>query len=150
MCNCIVCERIELIKQGKNPYFVRELETGYVVMGDYQRFYGYTLFLCKECVTEIHFLEKDFRNKFLQEMSLVAEAVYNAFKPDKLNYELLGAGNGVHMHWHIFPRRAGDTLTAGPVWKLDKSEMYDEKYRPTQEELERLKEALDRELSLLL
>ena len=60
MCNCIVCERIELIKQGKNPYFVRDLETGYVVMGDYQRFYGYTLFLCKECVTEIHFLENDF------------------------------------------------------------------------------------------
>lgn len=34
----------------------------------------------------------------------MAEAVYNAFQPDKLNYELLGVGSGVHMHWHIFPR----------------------------------------------
>ena len=32
--------------------------------------------------------------------------------------ELLGAGSGVHMHWHIFPRRKGDTDTEGPVWKL--------------------------------
>lgn len=64
MCNCIVCKRIALTKQGKNPYFVRELETGYVVLGDHQRFKGYTLFLCKEHATEIHFLEKEFRSKF--------------------------------------------------------------------------------------
>lgn len=109
MLDCLVCERIELIRQGENPYFVRELETGYVVIGDHQRFYGYTLFLCKQHATELHFLKKDFRAKFLEEMSLVAEAVYGAFEPDKLNYELLGAGRGLHMHWHFFPRRAGDT-----------------------------------------
>lgn len=51
---------------------------------------------------------------FLNEMSLVAEAVYNAFGPDKLNYELLGQGENVHMHWHIFPRRKGDTPVPGP------------------------------------
>ena len=31
---CMVCQRIEKIKRGENPYFVRELETGYVVIGD--------------------------------------------------------------------------------------------------------------------
>ena len=85
-------------RQGKNRYFVRELETGYVVIGDYQRIKGYTLFLCKVHATEIHFLERPFRETFLNEMSLVAEAVYNAFGPDKLNYELLGQGENVHMH----------------------------------------------------
>lgn len=120
MCNCSVCERIELTKNGKNPFFVRELKTGYVVLGDIQRFKGYTLFLCKEHAIELHFLRKDFRHLFLEEMSLAAEAVYNAFHPDKLNYELLGVGNGVHMHWHIFPRRVGDTPEPGPVWRLDK------------------------------
>lgn len=150
MCNCEVCKRITLTKQGKNPYFVRELETGYVVIGDYQRFKGYSLFLCKEHATEIHFLDKEFRSRFLQEMSLVGEAVYNAFQPDKLNYELLGVGNCVHMHWHFFPRRTGDTPTPGPVWKLDKAEMNHEKYLPTEEELEELKRKLDEELSKLL
>lgn len=49
--SCLICDRIQMIKEGKNPYFVCELETGYVVLGDYQRFRGYTLFLCKEHVT---------------------------------------------------------------------------------------------------
>ena len=150
MCNCGVCERIELTKNGKNPFFVRELKTGYVVLGDIQRFKGYTLFLCKEHATELHFLEKDFRRDFLEEMSLVAEAVYNAFHPDKLNYELLGIGNGVHMHWHIFPRRAGDTPDPGPVWRLDKKELNSDKYKPDAEELENLKTLLNKELDKLI
>ena len=134
-CNCGVCERINLIRQGKNPYFVRELETGYVVIGDHQRFQGYTLFLCKEHATEIHFLEKEFRNRFLQEMSLTAEAVYKAFSPDKLNYELLGVGNNVHMHWHF--------------WQIG-AQMRDDRYLPTEEELEDMKKKLNEELSRLL
>jgi len=44
---CGVCDRIQETLEGKNRYFVKELETGYVVLGDYQRFKGYTLFLCK-------------------------------------------------------------------------------------------------------
>lgn len=150
MCNCGVCERINLIKEGKNPFFVRELRTGYVVLGDIQRFQGYTLFLCKEHATELHFLDKNFKRNFLEEMSLVAEAVYNAFQPDKLNYELLGVGSGVHMHWHIFPRRAGDTPEPGPVWKLDSMELYADKYKPDEEELESLKALLNMELEKLI
>lgn len=55
---CLICDRIEMIKNGTNPCFVKELETGYVVIGDYQHFYGYTLFLCKEHKTELSQLEK--------------------------------------------------------------------------------------------
>lgn len=62
---CMVCERFGWIKNGKNPYFVKELNTGYVVIGDHQRIKGYSLFLCKEHATELHFLEPDFRDKFL-------------------------------------------------------------------------------------
>ena len=147
--NCMVCQRIEKIKRGENPYFVKELESGYVVIGDFQRFKGYTVFICKECQPEIHLLEPEFRKKFLEEMSLVGEAVYKAFKPDKLNYELLGVGNAVHMHWHFFPRREGDTPVKGPVWKVDKEEMYADKYRPNADELELLKAALLMELDKL-
>ena len=45
---CLICDRIEMIKNGTNKYFVKELETGYVVIGDYQHFKGYSLFLFKE------------------------------------------------------------------------------------------------------
>ncbi|MBR5806645.1 MAG: HIT family protein [Oscillospiraceae bacterium] len=146
MSECMVCDRIELTKAGKNPYFVRELETGYVVIGDYQRFYGYTVFICKQHASELFQLENDFKMKYLEEMSLVAECVYKAFPCDKIHYELLGVGSGVHMHWHIFPRREGDSPVKGPVWKVPKEEMYSEKYKPSTEQLAEMKEILGKEL----
>ena len=86
---CGVCDRIQKTLKGNNKYFVKELQTGYVVLGDYQRFKGYTLFLCKTHATELHQLEQPFRDLFLHEMSLAAEAAFRAFQPEKMNYELL-------------------------------------------------------------
>lgn len=150
MCECFVCNRIQRIKEGKNPYFVKELKTGYVVLGDIQRFKGYTLFLCKQHESELHFLEKEFRETYLKEMSLVAEAVYDAFKPDKLNYELLGVGNAIHMHWHIFPRRKNDTPQVGSIWKLSKEELNDEHFRPNEIQLQQLKAKLEYSLEKVI
>lgn len=53
------------------------------------------------------------------------------------------------MHWHIFPRRTGDTPAGGPVWSLG-AELFEEKYLPGKEELEDLKTQLNRELDKLL
>jgi len=147
---CLVCERIEQTRRGENPFFVREMKTGYVVMGDSQRFPGYTLFLCKSCQPELHLLSQTERSLFLEEMALVAEAVHRAFRPDKLHYELLGVGEGVHMHWHLFPRRAGDTPQPGPVWRLPKEEMNAPEYRPAPETLEDMKRRLNTALDELL
>ena len=77
---CFICDRIQMIKEGNNPYFVKELETGYVVLGDNQHFKGYTIFLCKEHKTELFQLGDSVKMKFLEEMSVVAEAVSKAFE----------------------------------------------------------------------
>jgi len=60
------------------------------------------------------------------------------------------AGDGLHMHWHIFPRRAGDTPEPGSVWKLDKSELNSDQYRLDEEELKVMKKMLNGELDQLL
>ncbi|MBQ2774912.1 MAG: HIT family protein [Clostridia bacterium] len=146
--NCLICDRIKLIEENNNPYFVTELETGYVVLGDHQRFKGYTLFLCKKHVTELHHLEHQNKMKFLEEMSLIAQAVQQAFNAEKMNYELLGNGD-THLHWHLFPRNSGDTPTKGPVWWLPKEELWNDKYRPSKEELDVLKEKLKVEIEKL-
>ena len=67
---CLICDRIEMIKNGVNPYFVRELKSGYVVIGDHQHFRGYTLFLYKEHgeKTELFHLDKAERALFMEEM----------------------------------------------------------------------------------
>ena len=149
MKDCLICKRIEMIKNNENTYFIKELETGYVVLGDHQRFKGYTLFLCKKHVTELHHLDRNFKMKYLEEMSLVAEAVQKVFNAEKMNYELLGNGD-THVHWHLFPRNTGDTPQKGPVWWLPREEMWNEKYRPTDAELAEYKTILLNEIEKLL
>ena len=148
---CLICERIRQIKNGTNSCFVQELQTGYAVIGDYQYFEGYTLFLCKEHKTELFELEPAFRSRFLEEMSLVAEAAYYAFGAEKMNYELLGNGD-THLHWHLFPRKENDlgeygNHGKGPVWWYPMDKMYAETNHPTTEKLEEMKAALKKELN---
>jgi len=51
----------------------------------------------------------------MDEVSLVSEALHDVFRPDKINYELLG--NMVpHMHWHLVPRFASEPLWPRPIW----------------------------------
>ena len=149
---CLICERIGQIERGENPYFVCALSTGYVVLGDHQRFQGYTLFLCKRHVTELYQLPWGFRTRFLQEMSLVAEAVAAVYRPEKMTYELLGNGD-THLHWHLFPRVSGDTPQPGPVWWLPREEMWNDAYRPSREQLaartKQLREEIERKLCTL-
>lgn len=117
MPKCEPCERIQQIKEGINLYFVAELETGYVVLGDHQ-----------------------------SEMAQVAEAVYFAFKPKKLNYELLGNGDP-HLHWHIFPRHSNDVRLWGVTWNIDASIRNAEETKPSTEELQSMKEQLRKYLN---
>lgn len=115
--SCLICQRIKDIKDGTNPYFVKEMGTGYVVLCDHQYYPGYTLFLAKEHVHELH--EHSQSLSFLFEMSMVAKAVCQAFTPDKLNYELLG-NSQPHLHWHLIPRYKTDPSPDKPIWVVDK------------------------------
>lgn len=87
---------------------------------------------------ELHELPREFRERFLVEM--------NAFRPDKLNYELLGNGDA-HMHWHIFPRRLTEPNPTHPVWWTPRDVMYADEYRATDAQLETLKAALGAEIA---
>lgn len=151
---CFVCDRIKMIKDGTNPYFVKELETGYVVIGDHQHFKGYSLFLSKEHKIELFHLDYATKIKFLEEMSVVAEAVSKAFDVEKMNYELLGNGD-THLHWHLFPRTSGDIENygkngIGPVWCYPMDKMYSDDNRPSNMQLEEMKAKLLKELEKLL
>lgn len=152
---CLICDRIEMIKNDENPYFVKELKTGYAVIGDNQHFYGYTLFLYKNHkYTELYQMDIDERLEFMKEMTIVAQAAANAFECEKMNYELLGMGDA-HLHWHLYPRCKGDigeygNHGSGPVWWYPIEKMYSDDNRPSGEKLEQMKEKLISQLEKLL
>ena len=147
---CLICDRIEMIKKHQNKFFVKELRTGYVVLGDNQHFKGYTLFLYKNHVDELYKLDENEKIKFLEEMSLVGEAVSKTVRCEKMNYELLGNGDS-HLHWHLFPRVSGDLENygyhgKGPVWWYPREKMYSANTELGNAELEELKQKLRLEL----
>lgn len=151
---CDICNIIKKSLNGENPYFVKELKTGIAVIGWNQHFYGYTLFICKQHVTELYELENDFQAEYLREMVMVAEAVSKAFNADKMNYECLGNGD-VHLHFHLFPRKNGDLGEygndgKGPVWWLPQDIMWSDDNIPCSEELEKMKSKLNLEIDKLI
>jgi diadenosine tetraphosphate (Ap4A) HIT family hydrolase len=147
--NCLICQRIAMIKANLNPYFVKELSTGYVVLADSQYFRGYTLFLAKEHVTELHLMSPATKTQFMLEMSWVAEACAKVFHADKMNVEMLGNGDS-HAHWHIIPRHNGDTPTPGPIWWVKPEIMYADDTAPTPEDLATMKSELNTALETVI
>jgi diadenosine tetraphosphate (Ap4A) HIT family hydrolase len=115
--DCFICSTIRASDEGRNPGFVARLPSGYVVLNSQGQYYeGYTIFQSARCVAELHELRPRARSDFLRDMSLVAEAMFRAFRPAKLNYELLG--NTVpHLHWHLVPRYKDDPKPKVPVWE---------------------------------
>lgn len=151
---CDICNTIKKSLNGENPYFVKELKKGIAVIGWNQYFYGYTLFICKQHVTELYELETDFQAEYLREMVMVAEAVSKAFNADKMNYECLGNGD-VHLHFYLFPRKNGDLGEygndgKGPVWWLPQDIMWSDDNIPCSEELEKMKSKLNLEIDKLI
>ena len=137
--NCGICAWIEEAKANPD-YLIKELSTGYAVLSKYQHehYRGYTVFLCKQHVGELHELDNSFKLAFLKEMSQVAEAVFKAFKPDKLNYEMLGNAEP-HLHWHLFPRYKSDPNFTRPIWTVDKNIRQADSTMVSLEEIKQLK-----------
>ena len=58
----------------------------------------------------------------MEEVTRTAAALARLFKPDKINYELLG--NMVpHIHWHLVPRFSSEPLWPRPIWSEPHTEM---------------------------
>ncbi len=94
---------------------ITELDHTNVILNRDQFFPGYCFVFSKDHVTELFHLEQPLRASIMEEVTSVAKALFTAFQPTKINYELLG--NMVpHMHWHVVPRFTTDSLWPRPIW----------------------------------
>lgn len=76
---------------------------------------GRCLLTLREHCTELFHLTPAMRNALMEDVSRVAEALFRALHPVKINYELLG--NLVpHIHWHVIPRFRDDGVYPKPIW----------------------------------
>jgi diadenosine tetraphosphate (Ap4A) HIT family hydrolase len=94
---------------------VWEFPHSVALLGTHQYYRGYCVLICRQHATELSGLDNPVRQAYLEEMCVLARAIELAFRPHKLNYELLG--NQVpHLHWHLFPRSSSDPQRLQPVW----------------------------------
>jgi diadenosine tetraphosphate (Ap4A) HIT family hydrolase len=101
---------------------IAELEHSYLILNRDQFFPGYCLLFTKQHQTELFHLDQPVRQGLMEEVSQVAQALAACFKPDKLNYELLG--NMVpHIHWHLVPRFRSEPLWPRPIWSEPHQEL---------------------------
>jgi diadenosine tetraphosphate (Ap4A) HIT family hydrolase len=95
---------------------IAERPASLVLLGADQAHRGYAFVVARTHATELFHLPPDEARRYLADMVDVARAIDAAFRPRKLNYELLG--NTVpHLHWHLIPRYADDPNPTRPVWE---------------------------------
>lgn len=112
--DCPLCKAVADLTAADRPELVWRFPHSVAHLGPWQFYTGYCVLVSRDHATELSQLGPN-RAAFLDEMSLLARAIEECFRPHKLNYELLG--NVVpHLHWHIFPRSADDPERLSPVW----------------------------------
>jgi len=114
------------------------LPTSVAILGTDQYYPGYTIVIARRHATELYHLSDTESTAYFQDMLKVARAIDRAFSPRKMNYELLG-NTVAHLHWHLFPRYAGDPSPARPTWENvhDPKELTDAEYRKTIEAIQK-------------
>jgi diadenosine tetraphosphate (Ap4A) HIT family hydrolase len=118
---CGICAIIDRIKAGAFSGFIAELPRSWIILGDAQFYRGYCVLFAKRHVIEPHLMPRGEAHELLDEMLAVGKAISTVTSPLKLNYECLG-NQEPHVHWHIFPRYADDTMRLQPIWLRPESE----------------------------
>ncbi len=122
---CLFCRVVEALERtdacphpesGEPVRKIQDLPASVAILGADQFYRGYAVVVARTHATELYRLPEAEATRYFQDMLRVARAIDRAFRPRKLNYELLG--NAVpHLHWHLFPRYAEDPSPMRPVWE---------------------------------
>jgi diadenosine tetraphosphate (Ap4A) HIT family hydrolase len=78
-----------------------------------QAYRGRCILALKEHKTEVFQLNADEVAAFGRDMVKASKAIYDAFKPDKINYAAFG-DTYPHLHFHLVPKYKGGKSWGGP------------------------------------
>ena len=116
----LIHRRVEEARQGINPAVICRVPSGWVVLGDVQFLQGYSLLLPDPVVPSLNALTMEQRIIFLQDMTVLGDALLEVTGAVRINYEILG-NSETALHAHVFPRFATEPeeKRRKPVWFYD-------------------------------
>jgi diadenosine tetraphosphate (Ap4A) HIT family hydrolase len=93
-------DRFKAIEQNTNPMVLTKMKSGYAVIGDTQFLPGYCVLLAYPRVSSLEELTFEQRGLFLQDMSLLGEAIQHVTSPLRMNYSIYGNSDDF-LHAHV-------------------------------------------------
>jgi diadenosine tetraphosphate (Ap4A) HIT family hydrolase len=137
---CVFCQEVDVQQRKLHPRWIADLQVSTAFLCKNQVCRGYTILTYNQGhYTELFQLEKADLIAYSQDLAKIAKAIYQAYHPLKVNYELLG--NVVpHLHWHVIPRQKTDPVDPNwPIWGGDFKEvrLSDNEYSRIIEEIRR-------------
>jgi len=96
------------------------MPSGWAVLGDTQVTHGYTILLPDPVVLDLNVLSLEDRVAYLQDMTIIGDALLEVTGAYLINYEILGNTERA-LHTHIVPRYAEepDEQRRRPIWFSD-------------------------------
>jgi diadenosine tetraphosphate (Ap4A) HIT family hydrolase len=95
--------RVQLAREGRNPFVIGRLKSGWLVIGDVQPLPGYCLLLADPVVESINVLNAADRTRYSLDVILAGDAVLAVTDAYRINYETLSNAEPA-LHTHIIPR----------------------------------------------
>ncbi len=144
-------DRLGALERGENPTLILRMKSGYAVLGDYQFLPGYCLLIASPRTGSLNELSLEKRAQFMQDMTLIGDAISEVCKPMRLNYSVLMNAESF-LHGHIQARYAWepDAYRMGPVWNYPREQRADDRHYFTGEKYVALKEQIKAALTARL
>ena len=113
----LIEERVTLARQGRNPYVICRMATGWLVIGDVQPLPGYCVLLADPIVESLNMLDEAQRSAYSLDTIRVGDALLALTDAWRINYETLGNSEPA-LHTHIIPRYRfePDDKRGRPAW----------------------------------
>jgi diadenosine tetraphosphate (Ap4A) HIT family hydrolase len=99
----LIEQRVEMARNGQNPFVICKMKSGWLVIGDVQPLPGYCVFLADPLVESINALDAAARAQYSLDVIAAGDAVLAATDAYRINYETLGNAEPA-LHTHILPR----------------------------------------------
>jgi diadenosine tetraphosphate (Ap4A) HIT family hydrolase len=95
--------RVDACKAGRDPTLICRMSSGWAVMGDPQVLPGHCLLLSDPVVDHLHVLPAADQRRFLQDVGLLGQAVFEVTGAQRINHAIFGNVEPA-LHAHVIPR----------------------------------------------
>jgi diadenosine tetraphosphate (Ap4A) HIT family hydrolase len=99
----LIAQRVALAREGRNPWLIARMPSGWLVVGDVQPLAGYCLLLADPVVESLNALDDDARALYCRDMARAGDALLATTDAYRINYETWGNLDPA-LHTHIMPR----------------------------------------------